>query len=251
MLSEQIEHHVEEEEQRVEGMFARREKAGVDMDALGEQLAARKAELIATYKKGGLPKPELTTMESTTPGLSQRRAHDRVEWVAVGKAGGDPLAFDSRSRLRDFGALRDAARDEVAAADRQARDRPVGDARRRRPGGRRGASGRCAAVGAVPIGERARIEVEVGVGGVGEALAGFLAELEARGDLGGERGVARQDRGEAAQRVGGDARRRLRRGERGDAGGGVGRPARAGSARGCRARPSARASARDRGGRAI
>jgi hemerythrin superfamily protein len=66
VLSEQIEHHVEEEEQRVEGMFAQAKKAGVDMDALGEQLAARKAELIATYKKGGLPKPELTTMESTT-----------------------------------------------------------------------------------------------------------------------------------------------------------------------------------------
>ena len=66
VLSEQIEHHVEEEEQRVEGMFAQAKKAGVDMDALGEELAARKAELIATYKKSGLPKPELTTLEGTT-----------------------------------------------------------------------------------------------------------------------------------------------------------------------------------------
>ena len=65
VLSEQIEHHVEEEEQRVEGMFAQAKKAGVDMDALGEQLAARKAELIATYKKSGVPKPELTTMSAT------------------------------------------------------------------------------------------------------------------------------------------------------------------------------------------
>ncbi len=67
VLGEQIEHHVEEEEQRVEGMFSQARDAGVDMDAVGEQLAARKAELTATYKKGGLPKPELTTMESTTP----------------------------------------------------------------------------------------------------------------------------------------------------------------------------------------
>ena len=66
VLSEQIEHHVKEEEQRVEGIFAQAKKAGVDMDALGEQLAARKAELIATYKKGGLPTPELSTLESTT-----------------------------------------------------------------------------------------------------------------------------------------------------------------------------------------
>ncbi len=67
VLGEQIEHHVEEEEQRVEGMFSQARKAGVDMDAVGEQLAARKAELIAAYQKGGLPKPALTTMESTTP----------------------------------------------------------------------------------------------------------------------------------------------------------------------------------------
>ncbi len=67
VLGEQIEHHVEEEEARVEGIFAQARKAGVDIDALGEELAQRKAELIATYKKSGLPKPELSTMESTTP----------------------------------------------------------------------------------------------------------------------------------------------------------------------------------------
>ena len=65
VLGEQIEHHVEEEEQRVEGMFAQAKKAGLDMDALGEQMAARKADLIASYQKGGLPKPELTTMSAT------------------------------------------------------------------------------------------------------------------------------------------------------------------------------------------
>ena len=36
VLSEMIEHHVEEEEKRVEGMFAQARKAGLDMDALGE-----------------------------------------------------------------------------------------------------------------------------------------------------------------------------------------------------------------------
>ena len=65
VLSEQIEHHVKEEEQRLTGMFAQARKAGLDMDALGEQLAARKAELIATYKKSGLPTPELTTMDAS------------------------------------------------------------------------------------------------------------------------------------------------------------------------------------------
>jgi hypothetical protein len=66
VLSEMIEHHVGEEEQRVEGMFSQARKAGLNMDILGEQLAAEKAQLIATYKKGGLPRPELTTLESTS-----------------------------------------------------------------------------------------------------------------------------------------------------------------------------------------
>ena len=42
VLQEQIEHHVEEEEQRMEGMFAQARKAGLDMDALGQELATRK-----------------------------------------------------------------------------------------------------------------------------------------------------------------------------------------------------------------
>ncbi|MEO7366118.1 MAG: hemerythrin domain-containing protein [Sphingomicrobium sp.] len=66
VLQEQIEHHVEEEEKRMEGLFSQARQAGLDMDALGEQLARRKAELIATYQSSGLPKPELTTLHETT-----------------------------------------------------------------------------------------------------------------------------------------------------------------------------------------
>jgi hypothetical protein len=65
VLSEQIEHHVEEEEKRMEGLFAQARAAGLDMDALGVQLADRKAELATQYQKGNLPKPELTTLETT------------------------------------------------------------------------------------------------------------------------------------------------------------------------------------------
>ncbi|MGN6817079.1 MAG: hemerythrin domain-containing protein [Sphingomonas sp.] len=61
VLSEQIEHHVKEEEQRLEGMFSQARRAGLDMDALGDELRARKEELVATYKKGGLPRPETAT----------------------------------------------------------------------------------------------------------------------------------------------------------------------------------------------
>src|SRR4051795_10005326 len=66
VLQEEIEHHVQEEEKRMEGLFAQARKAGLDMDALGEQLAARKQELTETYKSTGLPKPELTTMDEVS-----------------------------------------------------------------------------------------------------------------------------------------------------------------------------------------
>jgi hypothetical protein len=63
VLSEEIEHHVEEEEKRMEGMFAQARKAGLDMDALGEQMAARKRSLMEDGKAGG----ELPTTMSTMP----------------------------------------------------------------------------------------------------------------------------------------------------------------------------------------
>ncbi len=58
VLSEQIEHHVEEEEKRVEGMFSQARKAGLDMDALGEQMALRKQQALAEFERDGLPAPE-------------------------------------------------------------------------------------------------------------------------------------------------------------------------------------------------
>lgn len=46
VLSEMIKHHVNEEEKR-DGMFAKARQAAMDLKALGESLAARKAELMA------------------------------------------------------------------------------------------------------------------------------------------------------------------------------------------------------------
>jgi len=58
VLSELIKHHVKEEEQRAEGMFAQAKKAGVDTAALGEKMAMRKKALLAEIKANGLPAPE-------------------------------------------------------------------------------------------------------------------------------------------------------------------------------------------------
>ena len=62
VLSEMIKHHVKEEEQR-DGMFAQAKAGDVDLAALGEQLAARKAELMAQYKAEGPPALVTRTMK--------------------------------------------------------------------------------------------------------------------------------------------------------------------------------------------
>ena len=65
VLQEQIEHHVEEEEKRLEGLFSQARAAGLDMDALGEELRLRKEALKAEIEANGLPTPKLTTLEET------------------------------------------------------------------------------------------------------------------------------------------------------------------------------------------
>ena len=66
VLQEEIEHHVQEEEKRLEGLFSQARAAGLDMDALGTELAARKEQLKAEIEANGLPKPKLTTMDEVS-----------------------------------------------------------------------------------------------------------------------------------------------------------------------------------------
>lgn len=66
VLQEEIQHHVEEEEKRLEGLFSQARKAGLDMDILGEQLATRKLELTEQFEATGVPRPELKTMSEVS-----------------------------------------------------------------------------------------------------------------------------------------------------------------------------------------
>jgi len=66
VLKEEIEHHVEEEEKRGEGLFAQARDADIDLDALGEQMARRKEQLMQEIEATGLPEPETTTMEKVS-----------------------------------------------------------------------------------------------------------------------------------------------------------------------------------------
>ena len=55
VLSEEIEHHVEEEEMPRDGMFAQARKVEVDLVAMRDQMLARKQELMALAQGTGLP----------------------------------------------------------------------------------------------------------------------------------------------------------------------------------------------------
>ena len=64
VLSEQIKHHVKEEEKKQGNMFAKARKAGVDLKALGERMAAEKVQLLVKMKSAR-PTPPTPTMEHT------------------------------------------------------------------------------------------------------------------------------------------------------------------------------------------
>jgi hemerythrin superfamily protein len=55
VLKEEIEHHVREEEKMHGSIFAQARKTDVDLDALGAQMAERKAQLKAEAESQGLP----------------------------------------------------------------------------------------------------------------------------------------------------------------------------------------------------
>ena len=64
MLSEEIKHHVAEEERWITGMFAQARRTDLDLEALGTRMRARQDELVAQAgKKGGLPVAKLSELE--------------------------------------------------------------------------------------------------------------------------------------------------------------------------------------------
>lgn len=66
VLSEEIKHHVHEEEMPSEGMFAQCRKTGVDLVALRDQMVGRKTELLNLAKTSGLPAAKPTVVNLVT-----------------------------------------------------------------------------------------------------------------------------------------------------------------------------------------
>jgi hypothetical protein len=63
VLQELIEHHVREEEKERDNLFQQTRAADMDLVALGDRLAARKAELTALAESDGLPPAEPATLQ--------------------------------------------------------------------------------------------------------------------------------------------------------------------------------------------
>jgi len=64
VLSEDIKHHVKEEEAPSKGMFAQARNAGVDLVALRDVMLARKQALLAQAKREGLPPAKLRVVRT-------------------------------------------------------------------------------------------------------------------------------------------------------------------------------------------
>jgi hypothetical protein len=77
VLSEQIEHHVDEEKKSSKGIFSQARAAGLDMDELGDRMKARKEEILAEYKTSGISAPETRTFTGHT--LEQGEPVDKNE----------------------------------------------------------------------------------------------------------------------------------------------------------------------------
>ncbi len=63
VLSEEIKHHVKEEERPGDGVFSQARDAELDMNALGDRMAVRKEQLLAKFKAEGLPPPTTRTFK--------------------------------------------------------------------------------------------------------------------------------------------------------------------------------------------
>ena len=63
VLSEEIQHHVKEEEQSSDGMFAQCRKTDVDLVALGEEMLARKNELMPQAETNALPPAQMAAVQ--------------------------------------------------------------------------------------------------------------------------------------------------------------------------------------------
>ena len=145
VLSELIEHHVKEEEKQRDNLFQQTRAADIDLEALGDRLAARKAELIAKAESEGLPPAEPATLQHEGDlSMAWTRTHTILAGAGAAVAGFAAALFARRRWGGDgeevpaagAGARQDRAR-AGRPVGRRALGRARGDARPARRTGRR------------------------------------------------------------------------------------------------------------------
>ena len=65
VLSEEIKHHIREEEKKQGNIFSQARKAGLDLAELGERMAMEKQQLMAKLKEGERERPATPSFAST------------------------------------------------------------------------------------------------------------------------------------------------------------------------------------------
>jgi hemerythrin superfamily protein len=73
VLSEYVRHHVREEEKAITGIFAKAQKAGVEMDLLGQRLQERKQQLMMKVESGEIEVPAPRSIQGAPRALSRNR----------------------------------------------------------------------------------------------------------------------------------------------------------------------------------
>lgn len=100
VLSEYIKHHVKEEEKARTGVFVEARRQGVDLNALGARIKARKLELKREADADDLPRPEPKSLGSA-PRSDDVRAETEAE-ESEGGMGGRLRHFVQEAKRRHF-----------------------------------------------------------------------------------------------------------------------------------------------------
>ncbi len=77
VLAEYVKHHVAEEEEPNQGILAKAQRAGIDMDVLGQKLRTRKMELMRQAKEKGFGLPVPKSLHTTPQRYGENPQEDR------------------------------------------------------------------------------------------------------------------------------------------------------------------------------
>lgn len=122
VLSEQVKHHVGEEEKKAESIFKQALESGLDDESLAERMEERKNELMSEAESGELPLPEPKVLVPPPRRGGAFQDRSRRYSGAMNRdrssSGDRDRMFDGRERGR-YGSMRDQDYDDMSRARSQ------------------------------------------------------------------------------------------------------------------------------------